>query len=186
MTISFFDLDKNFQFGKEAISFYLFELKLDDFNRRFPDEKLTILCEFCFNYEKNSIFHGSGSRDQLVASGKEQTLSGLAVLYKSGHHADTVFSFKSTDQVLKAHKAILVAASPVFGAMFQHEDTKETKEGCIHICDARIEVFDIFLMYLYSGNGDSPLIDQFADELLTISNKVRFYEKIYFYDQVLC
>jgi BTB/POZ domain len=50
----------------------------------------------------------------------------------------------------KAHKVILAAASPVFGAMFK-EGTKEHEENNVIIEDIESDVFELFLRYLYSG-----------------------------------
>lgn len=53
----------------------------------------------------------------------------------------------------RAHKAILVARSSVFAAMFQH-DTAEKKSGIINIPDCDPESFKEFLEFLYCGKLD--------------------------------
>ena len=64
----------------------------------------------------------------------------------------------------KAHKVILAAASPVFGAMFK-EGTKEHEENIVIIEDIESDVFELFLRYLYSGEVnqlDEKHLDLFA------------------------
>lgn len=54
------------------------------------------------------------------------------------------------DKEYKAHKAILIARSTVFAAMFLH-DTSEKKSGNINIPDCDPESFKEFLEFLYCG-----------------------------------
>lgn len=54
------------------------------------------------------------------------------------------------DKEYKAHKAILIARSSVFAAMFQH-DSSEKKSGIINIPDCDPESFKEFLEFLYCG-----------------------------------
>lgn len=70
------------------------------------------------------------------------------------------FSEECTDVTLKvkekkfsAHKAVLVARSPVFAAMFKNE-MSEKKTGFVNISDCDVEAFNVFLLFLYSGNLD--------------------------------
>lgn len=59
------------------------------------------------------------------------------------------------DKEYSAHKAILIARSSVFAAMFQHE-TSEKRSGIINIpdCDPEPESFKKFLEFLYCGKLD--------------------------------
>lgn len=49
-----------------------------------------------------------------------------------------------------AHRVILAARSPVFAAMFKNE-MAEKKTGFVNISDCDVEAFNIFLLFLYSG-----------------------------------
>lgn len=50
----------------------------------------------------------------------------------------------------QAHRAILSARSSVFNAMFSH-DTSESQTGLVNITDLNPEVFQDFLVFLYTG-----------------------------------
>lgn len=54
------------------------------------------------------------------------------------------------DKEYKVHRAILIAWSSVFAAMFQHE-TSEKQTGIISIPDCDPESFGEFLEFLYTG-----------------------------------
>ena len=76
--------------------------------------------------------------------------------------ADVTLQCQGTN--FKAHKVILAAASPVFGAMFK-EGTKEHEENNVIIEDIESDVFEMFLRYLYSGEVnqlDEKHLDLFA------------------------
>lgn len=55
----------------------------------------------------------------------------------------------------KAHRAVLMARSSVFHAMFQHE-TSEKQTGIVNIPDCDAESFQEFLEFLYTGKLDDP------------------------------
>lgn len=63
----------------------------------------------------------------------------------------TDVTLKVKEKTFSAHKAILAARSPVFAAMFKNEMT-EKKTGFVNISDCDAEAFDIFLLFLYSGD----------------------------------
>ena len=82
---------------------------------------------------------------------------------------------KSSDVVLRvgnkdfqAHKCILSARSPVFGAMFQH-DMKEAKENHVDIEDVEVEVFEVMLRFIYTDKISS---DDVTIDLLKAADKV--------------
>ena len=59
------------------------------------------------------------------------------------------------DKEYKAHRAILIARSSVFAAMFVHE-TAEKQTGIVTIPDCEPESFGEFLEFLYSGKLENP------------------------------
>lgn len=75
------------------------------------------------------------------------------------------------DKEYKAHKAILIARSPVFSAMFRYESS-EKKSGIINIPDCDPETFKEFLEFLYCGKLEE----------LSPSNALRLYETSDKYD----
>ena len=69
-------------------------------------------------------------------------------LFTSKSNADVTLNVKR--KVISAHKAILGARSPVFAAMFKN-DMKEKKTGEVNISDCDFDAFNVFLLFLYSG-----------------------------------
>ena len=68
-----------------------------------------------------------------------------------------------------AHKHILSAQSPVFGAMFQH-DMIEAKQDHVDIEeDVEAKAFETMLRFIYTGKVDKITID-----LLIVAEKVSF------------
>lgn len=78
-------------------------------------------------------------------------------------------SLLADGQEYKAHKAILAARSPVFGAMFEHE-MEERKNGRVEIPDVDSDVFREMLQFIYTGKTNK--LDQMAAELLAAADKV--------------
>lgn len=70
-----------------------------------------------------------------------------------------------------AHKAILAARSPVFDAMFSHEEVTEVTQRRVVIKDIASEVMEPLLAYLYSG--DTREVGRYSVELLAAADKVR-------------
>lgn len=54
-----------------------------------------------------------------------------------------------------AHRAVLIARSPVFAAMFKHE-TREKQTGIVNITDCDSDSFEEFLEFLYCGKLEEP------------------------------
>jgi speckle-type POZ protein len=79
------------------------------------------------------------------------------------------FSIKSSDgEVLKAHKFILAARSPVFFTMLTSE-MKEARESIVTVPDCNAEVLKALLSFIYSGNVKN--IDETARELIYAAEK---------------
>ena len=70
-------------------------------------------------------------------------------LLKSGKYSDIVLVVEGTKFL--AHKNLLSAQSPVFAAMFDHDNTKEVREGKVDIVDVPKDVFQLLLNYIYTG-----------------------------------
>ena len=103
---------------------------------------------------------------------EEQHSQNMQNLLDSGKHSDIVFAVG--DSQFPVHKNILSARSPVFSAMFDHEDTKEAQERVVDIIDVPKEVFQELLKYIYTGKvPDKNLL---TEDLLAASDKVRFFE----------
>ena len=76
------------------------------------------------------------------------------------------------DKELKAHKNILSARSSVFEAMFSH-DLSETRQNRVTIEDVSVDVFEVLLKYIYTGQVE--LDETFAADLLVAADKVQFW-----------
>ena len=72
------------------------------------------------------------------------------------------------NQTFKVHKAILVARSSVFAAMFHH-DMFEKKNNAINIEDIEPDVFKEILTFIYTDQA--PNVKRMASQLLVAANK---------------
>lgn len=70
-----------------------------------------------------------------------------------------------------AHKLILSARSPVFGAMFRNGEFTENQKKLVEIDDISGEVMEALLKYVYELNVKG--IEGIADKLLVAADKVR-------------
>ncbi|XP_046983843.1 speckle-type POZ protein-like isoform X2 [Schistocerca americana] len=101
--------------------------------------------------------HGSANTS---ASGHQRTLAAdLGALLRSGHSADVTFTVGESQ--LRAHRAVLVARSPVFAAMMAH-DCLEASSGHIPVADIDADVLGQLLTFLYTDEIqlDDPLMAQ--------------------------
>ncbi|XP_033209274.1 TD and POZ domain-containing protein 1-like [Belonocnema kinseyi] len=73
------------------------------------------------------------------------------------------------DQVFSAHKLFLVARSPVFQAMFEH-NMKESQEHKITITDIEPEIIDHLLQFIYTDTVEDLKEGQ-AEKLLAAADK---------------
>jgi speckle-type POZ protein len=80
----------------------------------------------------------------------------------------TDVTLKAKDREFKAHKVVLAATSPVFEAMFK-ESYKEHKDSYVNIEDIDINVFEVFLRYLYTGEVDK--LNEMVSDLLVTADK---------------
>ena len=70
----------------------------------------------------------------------------LSHMLQENIHTD--LTIKTRDGELRAHKAVLVASSPVFRSMFQH-DLREKESSILEIEDMSQEPCSVLLNYLY-------------------------------------
>ncbi|KAH7727568.1 BTB/POZ domain-containing protein [Aphelenchoides avenae] len=83
----------------------------------------------------------------------------------------TDFTIKVDGKEIRVHKAILAGRSPVFAAMFSHEDTEEMKTGVLTITDVEYPVLREMLNFIYAGHC-SPDINEIASDLLVAADKL--------------
>ena len=99
---------------------------------------------------------------------EENLFTDLGKLLDDGSFSD--FALIVGDQRFPVHKAILAARSPVFAAMFGHNEMDENKNGVVQIKDLEPEVLKEMLKFIYTGK--TSLLDTMADELLSAADKV--------------
>ena len=116
--------------------------------------------------------------DQMISL-KEQNLNQRNQNYldclKSGQHSDVVFDVGGKE--FQAHKLILSIHSPVFAAMFAHNDVKEAQEGKVVITDIEPDVFQELLNCIYSEQ--TVIKDYCVAELFVAADKVCLKTFIY-------
>ena len=92
-------------------------------------------------------------------------------LFLEQKHCDVQFCFPGAHpQNIGSHVSILVARSPVFAAMFNH-DLQESKTGQVVITDIQRDVFYQLLHYLYSGRTSTPMTEITAKLLFAAADK---------------
>lgn len=100
--------------------------------------------------------------------GEKNALKHITEAFVQQNNCDVQFEFK--DQHIGGHISILVARSPVFAAMFQHE-MKESKTGKVVIEDVEPHIFQELLYYIYSGRVSEPLTETTAQPLFLAADK---------------
>ncbi|XP_049796916.1 speckle-type POZ protein-like isoform X2 [Schistocerca nitens] len=94
----------------------------------------------------------------------------LGALLQSGDSADVTITVG--DSTLRAHRAILVARSPVFAAMMAH-DCLEASSGHITVTDIEPEVLSQLLVFLYTD--EAQLEPRLALRLLVAADKYQVH-----------
>jgi hypothetical protein len=83
---------------------------------------------------------------------------------------DVVFRFSETDEVVGAHRCILMAASPAFLAMFR-SDTAQASSGEVDLKDVRPAAMKELVSYIYAGAFSARIPNSFAKELMILAYK---------------
>uniref|UniRef100_A0A336MAR1 CSON014180 protein n=1 Tax=Culicoides sonorensis TaxID=179676 RepID=A0A336MAR1_CULSO len=102
----------------------------------------------------------------------------VKILYRIRHLADCKFKF-SEEKFLEANKTILAFCSPVFDSMFfGHLAESKSEIPIIEIIDADYEVFDKFLLYLYTKIIEFQDINE-AEEIYYLARKYEILDLEY-------
>nr|XP_015918374.2 speckle-type POZ protein B-like [Parasteatoda tepidariorum] len=92
----------------------------------------------------------------------------LVKIFADLEHSDV--ELRADNMSLPAHKFLLSARSPVFRAMFHHQNMLENESNVVKVSDVDPETLKSFLEFLYTGSVD--IIDgESALELLIIADK---------------
>jgi len=157
-----------------------------------PEDKLTLLCTITIG-GKNIVTGGSQKPAQVQQETDDKILSERAAA-KLGKDLSQLLkcpSEKFSDLTLlcgpgrvelPCHTNILIARSPVFRAMFQH-DTAEAQRKVIEMTDVDPEVAEQMLNYIYTGNMKHPGREA---ELLAVADKYSLLELKESCEEVLC
>jgi speckle-type POZ protein len=116
------------------------------------------------------VYTESDQIDNAKGSDKDLFVSDIACMLDDEILAD--FSLESSDgEVLKAHKFILAARSPVLFAMVT-SDMKEAQERIAMILDFNAKVLKELLRFIYSGVVEN--LDEIARKLIYAAEKYQF------------
>lgn len=133
-------------------------------------ETLSIICKLEYgNPEMANTSIVSSVPSSSSASHEEQhsNWSGdLGKLLTDETGSDICFVING--QEIRAHKAILLARSPVFAAMFNC-GMQESASGRVDIKDIAPDIFKAFLLFIYTDQVDFANVD--AEDLLVAANK---------------
>uniref|UniRef100_A0A914PGG7 BTB domain-containing protein n=1 Tax=Panagrolaimus davidi TaxID=227884 RepID=A0A914PGG7_9BILA len=97
-----------------------------------------------------------------------RALSLAQLLWKSDDEKDVAFVVE--DQIVKVHKWVLSANSPVFKAEME-SGMKEAQEKKITVTDFSVEIVKIFVEYCYERDIRNVVNEENASELLHFSDK---------------
>lgn len=87
-------------------------------------------------------------------------------------HNSRIINLKAGGRPIPVHQVFLTSRSPVFATMLSR-NWLESQESQVVLSDMEWNVCKAFVRYLYQGE---PLIDSFADELLSVAEKVHLPE----------
>ncbi|CAO1427941.1 unnamed protein product [Diamesa serratosioi] len=172
---------------------------LDEANGLLPEDKLTIFCEVSVVADSVNI---SGQSNIIQFKVPECKLSeDLGNLFDNEKFSDVTLSVGGRE--FQAHKAILageftfhsqsdlntylsfllLARSPVFAAMFEHE-MEERKQNRVAITDVDHEVLKEMLRFIYTGKA--PNLEKMADDLLAAADKYALEKLKVMCEEALC
>lgn len=130
-----------------------------------------ISLNYVVKHMTNNRFYGNDLRLCVKVSGRyvkatKFVLRQMAFL-DSGKFSD--FTIVVGDSKIPVHKNILSAHSPIFEAMFNHNNTKEAQEHKMEVTDVFPNVMKNFLLFIYTGQKPKKVC--FSTELLAVANK---------------
>ncbi|KAJ8460966.1 hypothetical protein OPV22_033892 [Ensete ventricosum] len=105
----------------------------------------------------------------LQSLSSKSTLRCLSRMLEEGIHADV--TIKTSNGLLKAHKAVLAASSPVFESMFLH-NLREKESSTIVVEDMSLEACSALLNYMYG----TIELDQFWKHRLALLGAADKYD----------
>ncbi|XP_015920610.1 uncharacterized protein [Parasteatoda tepidariorum] len=144
----------NWEFPSEALSREWLNF-LDDNTQSYA----RFYCEFSVSNGTYLHFNMPKSKSSSILDDSSTTTSAspslqedLRNLFHNKHLCDV--KLRVDGETLEAHKNILVARSPVFAVMFDHQDMLESRSGIVDIVDIDAHIMKSFLEFLYIDSVD--------------------------------
>ena len=132
------------------------------------DNSLNIRCEVTvFGEIKHTPPRNTGpifGSDQLTTNSLAMD---MASFLRKDSGKDTTLVAKEGSRI-EVHRAILMARSEVFQAMFDHE-TKEKQSGVIDLSDIGEEVLKQMIHFMYTD--EAPKLAEYVDDLLMVGDR---------------
>nr|XP_042895589.1 speckle-type POZ protein-like [Parasteatoda tepidariorum] len=157
----------NWEFPSEALS------KKWEKNGYF--DTFSIYCEFSVSSGKRLYINMPTSKSSSIPNKSLSTTSAspslqedFRNLFRNKHLSDV--KLRVDGETLEAHKNILVARSPVFAVMFDHQDMAEARRGIVDIVDIDAHIMKSFLEFLYT-DGVDEMDYEIAAKLLMAAEK---------------
>jgi len=152
---------------------------LDEANGLLPDDKLTLFCEVSVVADSVNI---SGQSNSVQFKVPDCRLSDdLGQLFDSTQCADVTLACEGRE--FHCVKALLIARSQVFAAMFEH-DMEESKHNRVEVKDVDSEVMDQMLRFIYTGKA--PELERMAADLLAAADKYALERLKVMCEEALC
>ncbi|XP_065207910.1 speckle-type POZ protein-like B [Planococcus citri] len=162
-TQAIFTLDSN-QHGCPNFVSTLVLFNPDPKNKFLPEDTLTVFCEF--TYAELGVIDNWPRRGPKAKMTISNNLpKGLERLLHNQTFVDVTFVVGGKN--FGVHRSILAARSPVFEAMFKH-DLQENRLNKVNISDIRSEVFEEFLLFMYTDKTPNREI---VTELFVVADK---------------
>lgn len=138
---------------------------LEPSNGYLIDDSIQILCEIKIKIgdKKNA----GRCYNIIEIENEPQLRKSMRQLLSSGKSTDVVF--KVGAKSFPAIKGIISTRSPVFEAMFEHEDMKENKNNEVIVEDIDEDVFEELLHYIYTN--ETLKIEEMPSALLAAADK---------------
>ncbi|XP_015918406.1 uncharacterized protein [Parasteatoda tepidariorum] len=123
--------------------------------KRDPSHRLLIYCEFSVSNGTYFQIYMPKSDSSSPTSAYSSLQEDLRNLFHNKHLSDV--KLRVDGEIIEAHKTVLVARSPVFAVMFDHQEMEEARSGIVDIVDIDAYVMKSFLKFLYTDSVDEVL-----------------------------
>ncbi|XP_023318681.1 speckle-type POZ protein-like isoform X1 [Trichogramma pretiosum] len=145
------------------------------------ENTITIQCElevfkkFKSSFDCPDIIDGNNQASDIVNFG---------VLFLSEEFSDVKIKISDTHDI-PAHKAILAPASPLFMAMFRHDESSGNQKSSVKITIPNVNTVIDMLRFIYTGEVDGFETDQII-KLLEVAHDYHIENLKIKYGKMLC